>query len=368
MPWHWPSFASPQLDWLQVEISTHCNAACLYCPRTLYAAHWRNRLMSLEDFRRLAPVLRTTRLVYLQGWGEPLTHPDFFTFARLAKACGCQVGTTTNGMLLSEEVCRRLIEAEIDVVGFSLAGTVAAENDRIRRGTSLQQALACIETLNRLKAQLGADKPAVHVAYLLLRSGLAAVEALPGLLAPLGVDQVVISTLDLIARQDLAVEALAPASLEEHAALRQRLDAVIAAGREQGLPIHDWLAEPQGQRSVGSAEGTAPEAACTENVCKAAFVAVDGGVSPCVYANLPLAGGAIHWVGGGNGISGISATATPLRPIVFGNLQRQSFAAVWRSRAYADFRRAHQQGRPPEQCQGCVRLRMCSVEKAGVVW
>jgi MoaA/NifB/PqqE/SkfB family radical SAM enzyme len=150
-----------------------------------------------------------------------------------------------------------------------------------------------------------------------------------------------------------------------------RLDAVIAAGREHGLPVHDWLAEPKGQRSIGSAEGTAPEAACTENVCKAAFVAADGGVSPCVYANLPLAGGAIHWVGGGNGISGVgggNAIATPLRPIVFGNLQRQSFAAVWRSRAYAAFRKAHQRGRPPESCQGCVRLRVRSVEKAGVVW
>lgn len=357
MPWHWPSCASPRLDWLQVEISALCNAACVYCPRTLHAARWRNRLMPLEEFRRLAPVLRATRLVHLQGWGEPLTHPDFFAFVRLAKACGCQVGTATNGMLLSEEGCLRLIEAELDVVAFSLAGAVAAENDRIRRGTSLRQVLSCIETLNRFKARHGVDKPAVHVAYLLLRSGLEAVQGLPRLLAPLGVNQLVISTLDVIARQDLAAETLVPASEDEHAALRLRLDAVIAAGREHGLPVHDWLGEPPGRRWIG--EGAAPEVDCTENMCKAAFVAADGRVCPCVYASLPFVADAACWA---------NAMGPPLPLIEFGDLRRQSFAAVWRSRAYADFRRAHQKGRPPESCRGCVRLRARSVEKCGILW
>jgi MoaA/NifB/PqqE/SkfB family radical SAM enzyme len=319
--------------------------------------------MSLEDFRRLTPVLRATRLVHLQGWGEPLIHPDFFAFVRLAKDCGCQVGTATNGMLLSAEGCRRLIEAEFDVIAFSLAGTVAAENDRIRRGTSLRQVLSAIETLNRFKAQHGVDKPAVHVAYLLLRSGLEAVQGLPGLVAPLGVNQVVISTLDVIGRQDLAGEALVPASEDEHTALRLRLDAVIAAGREYGLVVRDWLGEPPERRWIG--EGSAPEFDCTENVCKAAFVAADGRVCPCVYASLPLADGAIRWA---NGVHGADAMGPPLAAIEFGNLQRQSFAEVWRSRAYADFRRAHQKGRPPESCRRCVRLRARSVEKCGILW
>jgi hypothetical protein len=33
--------------------------------------------MPLSLFRRLKPALKNTDLVYLQGWGEPLTHPDF---------------------------------------------------------------------------------------------------------------------------------------------------------------------------------------------------------------------------------------------------------------------------------------------------
>ena len=45
MPWYWPFSTPPRLDWLQVEISTFCNAACVYCPRTLYACRWRNSLM-----------------------------------------------------------------------------------------------------------------------------------------------------------------------------------------------------------------------------------------------------------------------------------------------------------------------------------
>lgn len=33
----------PRLDWLQVEVTSFCNASCLYCPRPAYGNTWRNR-------------------------------------------------------------------------------------------------------------------------------------------------------------------------------------------------------------------------------------------------------------------------------------------------------------------------------------
>jgi len=355
MNWYWPSLFTPHLDWLQVEISTHCNAACLYCPRTLYASCWHNYLMPLDIFRQLTPVLQKTRLVYLQGWGEPFTHPAFFEFASLAKAAGCQVGTTTNGMLLSEELCWRLVEGQIDIVAFSLAG-IDETNDQIRQGTSLKRVLACIDTLNRFKERRGVDKPAIHIAYLLLRSRLGDVEALPSFLKPLGINHVVISTLDLIADQRLADEAIAPVDEEEYEALRRRLDATIAAGHDLGLPMHAWLTAPKSRhREVDYADGEAKlsisltRGVCTEHIFNAAFVAADGGVSPCVYANLPLTAQVTHLVDG---------KETILTPLKFGSIDQQSFAAIWRSPGYRAFRMAHQTGQTLTPCRECVRMRM----------
>ena len=355
MPWYWPFSTPPRLDWLQVEISTFCNAACVYCPRTLYACRWRNSLMPLALFNRLIPVFRRTRLVYLQGWGEPLTHPDFLTMVHSAKGCGCQVGTTTNGMLLTEDLCHRLVETKLDLIALSLAG-IDDSNDRIRRGTTLQQVRAAIAMLNRIKQERGSDTPAVHIAYLLLRSHVSDIETLPHFFASMGVDQAVVSTLDVIADQSLAEEALIPKNQEEYTLLRRRLDAMITTGRGLVLPIHAWLATPapdQGEQGkTGIATHPYPDPAgdqCTEHVLHAAVVAADGGVSPCVYTNLRLNGAASHWVDG---------RETALASVVMGNIGSQSFAAIWRSRGYRAFRRAHRDSHPPSPCRDCVRRRM----------
>lgn len=73
----------PHLDWLEVEISSRCNAACSSCPRTIFGDVWQRRLTDFALFERLQPVLPATGMAYLQSWGEPLAHPEFFRFMRV---------------------------------------------------------------------------------------------------------------------------------------------------------------------------------------------------------------------------------------------------------------------------------------------
>ncbi len=75
---------APHLDLLQVEISSRCTAACSYCPHSLFADVWQSKPMDFALFEKLTPVLPVTGMIYLQGWGEPFTHPEFFRFARAA--------------------------------------------------------------------------------------------------------------------------------------------------------------------------------------------------------------------------------------------------------------------------------------------
>jgi MoaA/NifB/PqqE/SkfB family radical SAM enzyme len=189
----WPTLTNlfhPRLDWIQVEVTTHCQAACSYCPHTVYREHWKSRHLALDTFQRLLPDLKRARLVHLQGWGEPLLHPDFFTLVSLARGAGCTVGTTTNGMLLDTDSLRRLVDLEVSVVAFSLAG-VGGKNDAVRRGTTFAAVLEKIVALNEIKARKGALLPRVNVAYMLLSSGLDDLALLPQALAGLGVGQVV---------------------------------------------------------------------------------------------------------------------------------------------------------------------------------
>lgn len=311
---------APRFDWVQVEVTTACTAACIYCPRTVWRQAWPERFLARETFERLKPLFPRTRHVHLQGWGEPFLHPEFFHFLRQAKEAGCQVGATTNGMVATEALLERCVTEGLDVLAFSLAGTDPGQ-DNIRRGTHLEQVLTAMKTLARLKAAHGSSTPRVHVAYMLLASRLGDLTRLPGLLAGLGVAQVVISTLDFVAAPELEPEVVETSPALLAALARLRREAMAA-----GLEVHDRWSTPASKP-------------CTENPLRAIVVAADGAMSPCVFAALPEIGGA----GAAHRLS-------------FGNVRELDPLALWHDPAYREFRRSLAAGKPPPLCRTCRKL------------
>jgi len=325
----------PELDWIQVEVTTHCNAKCVYCPHTTHSDAWQRRELPIETVESLAPSLAIAPHVHLQGWGEPLTHPNFVDMVRTAKAAGCAVGTTTNGMLLDDEMAGALVGEGLDVLAFSVAGVDEA-NDAIRRGTRLATVVAAIEKVRRERERSGADHPKIHMAYMLLRSRLGDIERWPEFFANSGVDEVVVSTLPLVTRSGLERETLQGMSSSDYAAVRARLLDAKEASRDRGVAVHFHITPPV--RSTLK---------CPENVGRALVIAADGQVSPCVMANIPAAMGAERWTDG---------TKRPLDRLSFGSVVRDTLEDVWFDRAYGKFRRAVAAGPLPECCTECGNL------------
>jgi MoaA/NifB/PqqE/SkfB family radical SAM enzyme len=331
------NFLLPSLDWIQVEVTSHCNAECVYCPHTVYAQSWHASHMPVETFKKLVPAFRKTRLVYLQGWGEPLLHPQFFEMLRIARECGCHVGTTTNGMLCDAKMAERMVAGGLKIVGFSLAGTDESQ-DTIRCGTRLQSVLQAMSRLDETKKRLGSSLPDIHVAYIWLRSQLEAVKQLPGLLEAKGVSQVVVSTLDFAPHQDFAIEALHARDKEEEAFLQGIISEVVKDGRKRGLDIHFRLVTRH-----------RPPGICTEDVTKALVVSARGLVSPCVFRNVPVVD---------NHERGEHGLCSPTS-LIFGDINEQSLSTIWRQKAYRAFRRHHAEGSGTECCGDCAKL-FCS--------
>jgi MoaA/NifB/PqqE/SkfB family radical SAM enzyme len=334
LPWFdFSSWSIPRTAWIQVEVTSRCNAACVYCPHTVYRDVWQDRFLSLAAFRHLLQAFKKTRLVHLQGWGEPFLHPDFFSLAALARQAGCRVGTTTNGMLLDDQKLRQVVGSGMDFIAFSLAGW-GENHDRARPGTSFGKILECIHNLNRLKAAAGSATPQIHIAYLLLKSGLPDLEKLPQILSGLGVRQVVISTLGFVPSRELAGERLQIADLPAYEELDARL-AQVAAAAPLGVEVHYHL-NPPGARAL----------LCPENPHQAFYLAADGAVSPCVFTNLPVS--RATYVGRDG--------EQPYQPLVFGNLLEQELGVIWRRKAYAHFRRTFFTGRLATPCRQCLML------------
>lgn len=324
-------------QWVQVEVTSRCNAACSYCPRTVYRDAWRNRTLSLNLFERLVPAFHKVSLVYLQGWGEPLLHPHLPAMIEMVKAAGPRVGTTTNGMLLDAPLAEALVDTGLDVIAFSLAGTRAASNDRVRAGTRLDQVLKNIALLDRIKRQRGSATPHIHIAYMVLASGLEELAALPGLVKACNVKQIVVSTLDFAPCQELAGEVLNPDTQSRRENIELIFSNLRGSGRAMGLEIHT----PRLNRVE-----KATQDACTENIQRALCISAEGEVSACMLTNIPVSQ-AHFWVHG---------RPRAYQRMIFGNIGDTLLPIIWRHPAYVGWRSAHTDGQVPDPCTGCAKL------------
>lgn len=322
-----------RFDWLQLEATSHCNAACVYCPHTVYRHAWQSRHLSLDTFRKLLPELSRAHLVHLQGWGEPFLNPDLFAMLSLAKQQGCQVSLTTNGMLLDKDQIQVLVESELDVLAFSLAG-LGENHNRVRRGTDYETVLRNIRAVHEARQRHRSPRPALHLAYMVLRSGLADLPGLPAAVSGLGLAHIVLSTLDFVPHPELSAEALAPRSQGEYEELAALFAEVEHTAHRYGMQVHHYLRPPGGRRE------------CPENVQNACFIAADGKVSACVFTNLPARN--ISYVAQG--------VESPHVNLVFGDINRLSLDAVWQSAAYRAFRRSHSWGALPPVCRSCSKV------------
>jgi len=306
---------SPRLDWVQVEVTTHCNGACIYCPRTLTKDRWVSRNMPLELFSELTPFLGRTDLVYLQGWGEPLLHDDLFEMIRICKNRGKRVGFTTNGMLLTEDTLQALVDLEVDVIGISLAGTTPSTHNQIRKGTDFDKIISSLVRLREIKAHGKTPAPALHLAYLMLKSNFHELMDILSLAKEVGAEQIVASNLTLILDPSLSGEAIFndPRRTPYYGSMLNEI-------REKAAR-QDVIFDYHGP----GLDDASPR--CRENVYRACVISVAGEVVPCVFTNPVLSS---HYI--------FKDQCLPIGAMSFGNIGHESLTRIWKKKEYAEFR------------------------------
>jgi MoaA/NifB/PqqE/SkfB family radical SAM enzyme len=342
----WDRIVPLQFDWLQVEVSARCNAACGYCALSCYRQAWQEGVMDLDTFARLEPYFPRAGMVFLQGWGEPLLHPRFWSLVRRVKSSGTRVGFTTNGTLLADRNLELLLETEVDMIGVSLAGGRAATHERFRRGCGFRRISAGLEALRRRKEAVGQYRPSVHIAFMILRSNWRELDELITRAVEWGVSQVVVNNLSLIATESLADE-----SLMVNAALWPRVQMSLEQVREIAAVngIHFDYYSP---------DTSSPQPICTENVLRSCFISRNGDVSPCVMTNLSVQPSSPLE-------QRFGTRSCTLSNCVFGNVNQQSLVEIWHDAAARRFRAAFEKRlrvknpgvrHLPDPCRHCYKL------------
>ena len=355
----WARIRPFHLDWIQVEVSGRCQGRCAYCPVSVLRDRRRRELMSRETFQSLLPSFPAAELVFLQGWGEPLLHPDFWTLVRQTRETGVQVGFTTNGVHLDRANREALLESDVDILGVSVAGTTSTTHGRYRAGNGLEILDRNLRALENEKRKSGASRPNIHLAYLLLADHVEELSEIVDLGERWGVREIVVSPLSLVLTPELERQSLLmrPEDGELEGKLsrarilaRELLAEVQARGQEQGIRI----------QAPGFGNGEACSS-CNENILRSCFVSAAGEVSPCVMSNLGLQEGA-------SATHRFQGRDVPVEKVTWGNVRDRALRDIWLSPSPRRFRKTHREriwrgarGRQglPHPCHHCYKLYEC---------
>lgn len=340
---HTPPF---RFDFIQVEVSALCNASCPYCVHGCYGEIWGGGLMEMDTFKRIQRSFGSSNLVFLQGWGEPLLHPEIWDMVRMVKEEGPKVGFTTNGTLLTPENRQHVMDSGLDIMGISLAGATPETHKKMRKGISFETLDTALKAFRKLREQSHGKAPNLHIAFMLLKSNWQELDLLLDLADRWGVNEVVISNLDLVGSREMEEE-----SLLIHSELWQQVVACLEKTKEtaskMGIRLHYYRPD------IGDTC-----AQCKENILRSCVISYEGNVTPCVMVNISLKGG-------DTGHFFFKGHSHPVEKYVFGNVNEAPLEEIWSSEKArqfrADFRKRMEMESPgmqclPGPCQNCYKL------------
>ena len=109
-----------------------CNISCIHCYRD--AGNKQNDELSTAEGKRLLDQMKCAgfKIIVLSG-GEPLMRADIYELIEYAKSIGLRPVIGTNGILITEQVAKKLKEAGLAAAGISLDSTDKAIHDKFRQ-------------------------------------------------------------------------------------------------------------------------------------------------------------------------------------------------------------------------------------------
>ena len=308
--WH-PGMDLP-LECIMIPLTQRCNLKCPMCPRQ-NSVHLQNSDVS-EDV--LAPLLEAApHYVYagLQGMGEPLLNPDIFKIAAQFKRripSESVLATTTNGMFLTPDASRKLIDLGLNSLVVSLDGASKDVFDSLRPGADFDVVTRNIAYATDYGRKSGRKRLWFSANFVTHPENLEEIPAYMKLVHDLGIQAVA-----FIHMRDMKTG-------EIHTWDEEKLAALFKEARDLG--------ERYGIRVVAPLIRSADDKRCV--FMQSANVWLSGDVVPCLR---------------------MEPEGSPWPIKIFGNVRSRPLLDIWNSSEYREFRSQVLSGDYPEVCRGC---------------
>lgn len=148
-----------------LEVTNRCNLKCRFCHFHGQEAVRRRELGSMDK------KIWNKVLDEISGWdkpcgvlthgaGEPLLYSDLTELLiRISKIKHVSKGFMTNGMLLTEEISKKIVDLQVNSIAFSIDGVNPETHDYFRRNADLKLIEKNVESLISLKEKAGSNLP-----------------------------------------------------------------------------------------------------------------------------------------------------------------------------------------------------------------
>lgn len=303
----------------QIEPTSRCQLKCIMCPRTVFSGEWVNGDMPLSVYKEISSHFHLVDDIHIQGWGEPLLHPNIIDMIQIAKAENCRASLTTNGALLTGKISEELIRRGLDIIAISISGANKETHESIRCGSHFEQFLDNIKTLSFLKAEMRSKTPKLILSFLMTKTNIKELPETVNLAKDLGINELVATNLDYVAtraQDDLKAFSCSEADINYKNFIetaRKRADKLKIPLRVYPLELEEVVM-------------------CEMNPLRIVFISFDGCVSPCVYLNLTKQGSIPRIFCG---------SRYEIERMSFGSIPGKDFMEIWESGAYKNFRKAY---------------------------
>jgi radical SAM protein with 4Fe4S-binding SPASM domain len=145
---------------VQIEVTTKCNIACQLCLRTIDPARIVDSDMQFDLFKSIISQLKgRTESVSLVGLGEPMLHPEIFSFIRFVKENGLEVSLIDNFTLINREKSVALIDSGLDYLYVSFDNVSKEAFEERRTGACFEAVVENIKLFVKTKNEVKAKKP-----------------------------------------------------------------------------------------------------------------------------------------------------------------------------------------------------------------
>lgn len=304
-----------QFNCFLIDVATTCQLKCIMCPRTAFIYELGRRSdMPLETYKKIARYFSHAKFVYFTGWeGEPLLHRDIFAMIKIAKKSR-SAGIVTNGIALTEETSKKLIELDLDFITVSMAGATKETHEKIRAGSDFDRICENVRTLGALRKDFKI-KPEVNLSFLMTKGN---IEELPGfveLAKNLGADKVTAPNLSYVATPaHNEIKAFSCGAADE--SFLEKIKEAEAMAKKYKIAFRAY---PLSMEEVFI---------CEENPLANVYISSDGYVSPCVYLNFPMESFPRIFCGRNYAV----------KRTCFGNIAREDLLDIWNKEEYREFR------------------------------